>query len=122
LKNSKNKYGGKNNLNFSGPDPGYLTNSRKWRNTTVASFKSPFSVQSDVGKKKIKYTKTKNQLTIFYVTGFFALENKRYGQFLVGVQTFSRRIFVTPLPNLTLSSFLKAFQLMLKVIFLAIVF
>jgi hypothetical protein len=88
----------------------------------VASFTSPFTVQSDVGKKKNKVYKTRNQLTIVYVTGFFALENKRYGQFLVGVQTFSKRIFVTPLPNLTLSSFLTAFQLMLKVIFSAIAF
>jgi hypothetical protein len=32
-----------------GPDPGQLSNSRMWKKTTPASFRSPFFAQGDIG-------------------------------------------------------------------------
>jgi hypothetical protein len=51
----------------------------------------------------------------FCILGFFSTENKKFGQFFVAVQTFTRRIFVIPLKNLTLSSLLSAMTAMKKV-------
>ena len=34
---------------FPGPDPGHLSNSRLWKKTTPAAFRSPFFAQGDIG-------------------------------------------------------------------------
>jgi hypothetical protein len=34
---------------FAGPDPGQLSNSKLWKKTTPASFRSPFFAQGDIG-------------------------------------------------------------------------
>lgn len=41
---------GKSNL---GPDVGVLSNSKNWKSITPSSFRSPFYVQADLGKKQL---------------------------------------------------------------------
>ena len=36
---------------FLGPDVGSLSNTKRWKKSTMASYRSPFFVQADVGKK-----------------------------------------------------------------------
>jgi hypothetical protein len=39
-----------------GPDPGFLSYTKKWKKTTPRSFQSPYYAQGDIGniKKKLK--------------------------------------------------------------------
>jgi hypothetical protein len=53
-------------------------------------------------------------VTFRFYLGFIATDRKRYGQFFLGVQTWSRKIFVINMPNLKLSSFERALSKMLK--------
>jgi hypothetical protein len=49
---------------FPGPDPGQFSNSRMWKKTTPASFRSPFFAQGDIG------TVLRNPLSIFMILKF----------------------------------------------------
>lgn len=80
---------------FLGPDPGYITNSKKWQMTTPQNYTSPYLCHGDIG--------------------FFSYKNRRYGQFLLVVQTYTKKIFVLKMINLKVKSFLAAFEIMLKV-------
>jgi hypothetical protein len=42
---------------FLGPDVGSLSNTKRWKKSTMASYRSPFFVQADVGKKKKNFLK-----------------------------------------------------------------
>lgn len=50
-----------------------------------------------------------------FLLGFFSYRNKRYGQFFLAVQTFTKKIFVVPLRNLKANSLIDAIGLMCKV-------
>lgn len=79
-----------------GPDSGALNNTKKWKATTPHSFKSPYICQGDIG--------------------YFSFKNKKYGAFFCGVQTFSRKVFAVPIPNVSTPSLIKAIEQMVKVI------
>ena len=80
---------------FEGPESGALSNTKQWKKLTPYSYYSPFIAQGDVG--------------------FLSYKGKKYGQFFVAVQTFSKRIFALPISNLKTDSFVQAIQSMLKV-------
>ena len=78
-----------------GPDAGVMSNTRTWKALKPTSFKSPFMVQGDIG--------------------FFALNKKKFGQFLVLVQTFSGTITALPIPNTRSATLITALTTLLKV-------
>jgi hypothetical protein len=80
---------------ISAPERGSLNNTSLYKKTTPTCFRSPFTVQGDLG--------------------FIATNNKKYGIFFVGVQTFSRRIFCIPIKNNKGATLIEAIQAMLKV-------
>ena len=66
---------------FLGPDVGSLSNTKRWKKSTMASYRSPFFVQADVGKKKIFSKKSAGYFsglkkTIQFV--FFGRKNNRH--------------------------------------------
>jgi hypothetical protein len=48
-------------------------------------------------------------------SGFFAYQNKKYGNMFVAVQTYTKKIFACPIKNLKIESFMKALETMKKV-------
>lgn len=80
---------------FLGPDIGMLSNTKQWKANTPLSLYSPFFVQGDVG--------------------FFHYKGKQYGQFFCAIQTFTKRVFATPLRNLKSETLIEAIETMLKV-------
>ena len=80
---------------FLAPERGSLNNTSKYKKTTPTCFRSPFTVQGDLG--------------------FISTNKKKYGIFFVAVQTFSRRIFCIPIKNSKSSTLIEAIQAMLKV-------
>ena len=83
-------------IHFLGPDKGNLTNTPRWKSSSVpTSFRSPWYVEGDLG--------------------FFFYKKKRLGLFFLGVQTYTRQIFVMALKNNKQESLLAAIAAMLKV-------
>jgi hypothetical protein len=80
---------------YTGPEPGVLSNTKKWKATTPRSQYSPFMVQGDVG--------------------FFQYKKKNYGQFFCAVNTFTRKVFAIPIRNLKSNTLIDAIDQMLKV-------
>jgi hypothetical protein len=78
------------------PERGSLNNTSLHKKTTPTCFRSPFTVQGDLG--------------------FIATNKKKYGIFFVGVQTYSRRLFCIPIKNNKSPTLVAAIQAMLKVI------
>jgi hypothetical protein len=83
------------NLFFSARDSGALNNTKSWKKTTPVSFRSPYTVQADIG--------------------FFAQHKKTYGAFFCAVQTFTQKIFALPLKNTRSETLMEALGHMLKV-------
>jgi len=79
---------------FLGSESGALSNSKNWKRITPHSLKSPFYVQGDIG--------------------FFYYKKKRYGQFYIAVNTYTKRIFCIPLRNTKSASLIEAIGAMLK--------
>jgi hypothetical protein len=75
-----------------------MNNTKNWKRITPRSTYSPFIAQGDIG--------------------FFHYKNKRYGQFFCCTQTFTKKIFATPIKNLKSESLMAAIEKMLKVRFL----
>jgi hypothetical protein len=80
---------------FLAPERGSFNNTSLYKKTTPTSFRSPFTVQGDLG--------------------FITTNKKKYGIFFVAVQTFSKRIFCIPIKNNKSSTLVAAIQDMLKV-------
>jgi hypothetical protein len=80
---------------FSARDSGALNNTKSWKKTTPVSFRSPYTVQADIG--------------------FFAQHKKTYGAFFCAVQTFTQKIFALPLKNTRSETLMEALGHMLKV-------
>jgi hypothetical protein len=85
----------KNLIFYLGPDRGYLSNTSAWKSTTPVSFRSPYTVQGDLG--------------------FFAQNKKKYGQFFCAVQTFTNKIFAVPIRNTKSASLIEAIGQMVQV-------
>ena len=64
---------------LSAPEKGMLNNTFNYQKTTPTSFRSPFTVQGDLG--------------------FMSTNNKKYGAFFLAVQTLNNKIFVCPIKN-----------------------
>lgn len=64
-----------------------MSNTKKWKATTPLSQTSPYLVQGDVG--------------------FFSYKKRRYGQFIVFVNTFSKRIFALSINNVKSETLIK---------------
>lgn len=78
-----------------GPDVGNLGNTKRWKKITPTSFRSPFLCQGDIG--------------------FFYKARKRYGIFLVIVQTWTGRIYSSPIANTRANTLIDALTTLLKV-------
>jgi predicted secreted acid phosphatase len=72
-----------------------MNNTKTWKKITARSQYSPFVAQGDIG--------------------FFHYKNKKYGQFFCVTQTFTKKIFATPIKNLKSESLVEAIDKMLKV-------
>ncbi len=100
-----------------GPDPGFLSHTKKWKKTTPRSFQSPYYAQGDIGnvKPSKKFFLFIVLRSVFYILGFFSYNNKKYGQFFCAVQTFTGKVFAVPIRNVKTKSLIDAIQLMTKV-------
>jgi hypothetical protein len=78
-----------------GPDPGHISNSKSWKKITPKSQSSPFISQGDIG--------------------FLQYKNKKYGQFYVAVQTYTRKVFALPIKNKNSETLIEAIGKMIKV-------
>jgi len=78
------------------PGPGNVSHTQKWKRLIPTSFRSPYFSQGDLG--------------------FFSYQNKTYGSFFLGVNTFTGRIFVTKISNNKMDTLISAVGKMLKVI------
>jgi hypothetical protein len=58
-----------------------------------------------------------NTFVYFYFNnlGFFSYNNKKYGQFFCAVQTYTGKIFATPISNVKTESLIESINLMIKV-------
>jgi hypothetical protein len=57
----------------------------------------------------------RNKLNYCSFLGFFSYQNKKYGIFLVCVQTFTRKIWATPIKNTKIPTLVTAFSALVKV-------
>jgi hypothetical protein len=51
----------------------------------------------------------------YYFAGFFSYQNKKYGQFYCAVNTYTKRVFATAIPNNKTATLIKAIKEMIKV-------
>jgi hypothetical protein len=51
----------------------------------------------------------------YYFAGFFSYQNKKYGQFFCAVNTYTKRVFATAIPNNKTATLIKAIKEMIKV-------
>jgi hypothetical protein len=72
-----------------------MSNTKNWKKVTPRSQYSPFIAQGDIG--------------------FFHYKGKKYGQFFLSIQTFSKKIFAIPIKNLKSETLIWAVEKMLKV-------
>ena len=98
-----------------GPDSGALSNTKRWRDTSVSISRSPYLAHGDLGKKKLKVS-LKEQLTEKNpCAGFITQGNKQYGLFFLAVNSFNNKIFVLPIKSTKKKDILGAIALFLKV-------
>jgi|LakMenEpi03Aug12_release.lakeMendotaPanAssembly.Ray.scaffolds.fasta_scaffold325894_1 hypothetical protein len=76
-------------------DVGALSLTPRFKKTIPTSHQSVYTVQGDIG--------------------FFYYRKKTYGMFLLFVNTFTKRIFVTPIPNTKSESLIEGIGKMLQV-------
>lgn len=87
--------------NGKGPLPNHLPRRMLYRGMWVSTECKPITFLGSYSKG--------------YFTGFFSYKNKKYGQFYLAVQTFTKKVFAVSIPNLKTDSFIRAIQSMLKV-------
>lgn len=80
---------------FLAPDLGGLNRTKRFKQITPTSFRSPYFAQGDLG--------------------YVGLHNKKYGLFFIAVQTRTGRIFVTKVTNAKTPTLLAAIGQMLQV-------
>ena len=87
---------------FTGPDTGILGHTKRYRKVLPTSFRSPYFTEGDIG--------------------YFYFKKRRYGSFYLALQTFTRKVFVTRIPNTREASLIAAIAAMKKVLYCMIVF
>ena len=99
-----------------GGEPGYMNNTPRWKKSTPPIFRSPFLVQGDIGKSPgVGFPPLYKILNKRLLLGFFSKEKRKYGQFIVFVQTFTKHVWACPLPNTRFVSLLAAIKKMQQV-------
>ena len=72
-----------------------MGHTKRWKKLIPHSFRSPYFLQGDLG--------------------FFSYDNKSYGTFFLGVNTFTGKLFVTKISNNKMDTLISAIGKMLKV-------
>jgi hypothetical protein len=72
-----------------------MGHTKRWKKLIPPSFRSPYFLQGDLG--------------------FFSYDNKSYGSFFLGVNTFTGKLFVTKISNNKMETLILAIGKMLKV-------
>jgi len=74
-----------------------LGHTKRYRKVLPTSFRSPYFTEGDIG--------------------YFYFKKRRYGSFYLALQTFTRKVFVTRIPNTREASLIAAIAAMKKVLY-----